>query len=74
VSAIHRVVARNVGPRISVACFFSGVSTPPKTYGPIKELISEENPPLYKEFQVVDYVTKYFSKPLDKTGLDLFRL
>uniref|UniRef100_M1BG57 Desacetoxyvindoline 4-hydroxylase n=1 Tax=Solanum tuberosum TaxID=4113 RepID=M1BG57_SOLTU len=74
VSAIHRVVARNAGPRISVACFFSGVSTPPKTYGPIKELIWEENPPLYKEFQVVDYVTKYFSKPLDKTGLDLFRL
>ncbi|KAK4357039.1 hypothetical protein RND71_022649 [Anisodus tanguticus] len=74
VSAIHRVVAKKVGPRISVACFFSGGSTPPKMFGPIKELISEENRPLYREFLVADYVTKFFSKPLDKTGLDLFRL
>ncbi|XP_006354550.1 deacetoxyvindoline 4-hydroxylase-like [Solanum tuberosum] len=74
VSAIHRVVAKKVGPRISVVCFFNGVSTPPKLYGPIKELISEDNPPLYKDFPLVDYVTKFLSKPLDKTGLDLFRL
>ncbi|KAG5588116.1 hypothetical protein H5410_048550 [Solanum commersonii] len=67
VSAIHRVVVKNVGPRISVACFFNGHFVAPKMYGPIKELISEENPPLYKEFQVVDYITKFFSKPLDKT-------
>ncbi|KAG5588124.1 hypothetical protein H5410_048558 [Solanum commersonii] len=74
VSANHRVVANKIGPRISVACFFNGLLAPSKMYGPIKELISEENPPLYEDFQVVDYVTKFFSKPLDKTGLDLFRL
>ncbi|MCD7453647.1 hypothetical protein HAX54_021743 [Datura stramonium] len=74
VSAIHRAVAKKVGPRISVACFFNGVVTSPKMYGPIKELISEENPPLYKEFQIADYVSEFFSKPLDKTVLDLFRL
>ncbi|XP_060180293.1 1-aminocyclopropane-1-carboxylate oxidase homolog 1-like [Lycium barbarum] len=74
VSAEHRVVANKIGPRISVASFFTGVFEPPKMYGPIKELISEENPPLYKEFLVSDYITKLSSKPPDKSGLDLFRL
>ena len=57
-----------------MASFFNGLLAPSKMYGPIEELISEENPPLYKNFQVVDYVTKFFSKPLDETALDLFRL
>jgi len=57
-----------------VIFFFSGVSTPPKMFGPIKELISEENPPLYKQVLVVDYVSNFLSKPLDKTSLDLVRL
>ena len=74
VSAIQRVVAKKIGPRISVACFFNGLLAPSKMHGPIEELISEENPPLYKDFQVVDYVTKFFLMPLDKTGLDLLRL
>ncbi|WMV47962.1 hypothetical protein MTR67_041347 [Solanum verrucosum] len=74
VSATHRVVAKNVGPGISVACFFNESSVSTKIFGPIKELISEENPPLYKDFQVADYLTNFYSKPLDKTSLDLFRL
>ncbi|MCE3052037.1 hypothetical protein HAX54_051443 [Datura stramonium] len=73
-SVNHRVVANKVGPRMSVACFFTGVFKPPKMYGPINEFISEEKPPLYKEFLVSDYITKFFYKPLDKSGLDLFRL
>ncbi|KAL3812486.1 hypothetical protein ACJIZ3_013754 [Penstemon smallii] len=73
-SAEHRVLANKVGPRISVACFFSGIAEPAKIYGPIKELISEEKVPLYKDFTVLDYVNNFYSRPMDKSGLDDFRL
>ncbi|XP_060180378.1 deacetoxyvindoline 4-hydroxylase-like [Lycium barbarum] len=74
VSANHRVLANQVGPRMSVACFFIGAFAPPKIYGPIKELISEQNPLVYKEFTVSDYIAKFTSRPLGKSALDLFRL
>ncbi|KAL0414333.1 UNVERIFIED_CONTAM: 1-aminocyclopropane-1-carboxylate oxidase1 [Sesamum radiatum] len=44
ISNKHRVIANSIGPRISVACFFNGPGGKVKTYGPIKELISEGNP------------------------------
>ncbi|PSS33789.1 1-aminocyclopropane-1-carboxylate oxidase [Actinidia chinensis var. chinensis] len=73
-SVNHRVLANCVGPRISVASFFAGVFVPPKLYGPIKELISEENPPLYKDFSASDYIEKFLSRALDESGLDQFKL
>ncbi|KAJ9548830.1 hypothetical protein OSB04_021374 [Centaurea solstitialis] len=43
-SVEHRVVANEKGPRVSVACFFSTSLAPStKVYGPIKELVSNEN-------------------------------
>ncbi|KAM3357064.1 deacetoxyvindoline 4-hydroxylase [Capsicum galapagoense] len=74
VSVNHRVLAKKVGPRISLACFFHGAYEPPKIYGPIKEFISEENPQLYQEFLVRDYMAKFFSRPVNISGLDLFRM
>ncbi|CAA3021589.1 1-aminocyclopropane-1-carboxylate oxidase homolog 1-like [Olea europaea subsp. europaea] len=66
----HRVVANHLGPRISVACFFSGPINKDKVfYGPIKELISEENPPVYKEVLLQDYIMKFVTAGLDENFL-----
>ncbi|OIW21126.1 hypothetical protein TanjilG_29782 [Lupinus angustifolius] len=75
-SVEHRVLANSVGPRISVACFFStGLLPSPKLYGPIKELLSEDNPPRYRETTVSEYVTYFIAKGLDGiSALQHFRI
>ncbi|WCJ24001.1 2-oxoglutarate (2OG) and Fe(II)-dependent oxygenase superfamily protein [Euphorbia peplus] len=77
ISVEHRVLANHIGPRISVATFYRSKreSSTPRIFGPIKELLSEDNPPKYREVTVKEYATHFNGKGLDGTSALLhFRL
>ncbi|KAL9240337.1 hypothetical protein vseg_014571 [Gypsophila vaccaria] len=73
-SVYHRVTANSIGPRISAAFFMKGVRTSPKLYGPIKELLSEDNPPVYREFTLHEFHTSFYSRPLNVPGFEHFEV
>ncbi|XP_059654338.1 1-aminocyclopropane-1-carboxylate oxidase homolog 1-like [Cornus florida] len=72
-SVEHRVLTRSVGPRISTACFFSPSSKNiSKQYGPIKELVSDNNPPIYKQVPFTDLAAVRIGQ--NSSVLPLFKL
>ncbi|KAI3903372.1 hypothetical protein MKW98_032026 [Papaver atlanticum] len=75
-SAEHRVLANRDGPRVSVACFLNAkFSDNTKIYGPLKEILSGENPPIYKDITMKEYIDHYIKKGLDGVStLDSFKL
>ncbi|XP_030440927.1 1-aminocyclopropane-1-carboxylate oxidase homolog 3-like [Syzygium oleosum] len=75
-SVEHRVLSKDVGPRLSIACFFTLYEDPAsKMYGPIKELVLEDRPALYREITLGEFMTHYYSKGLDGiSALAPFRL
>ncbi|EYU25981.1 hypothetical protein ABFS82_07G044400 [Erythranthe guttata] len=72
----HRAITSYVGPRISVACFFSGnINNSNKIYGPIKEMISQENPAIYRDIMLGEYVSRFLEAALDNyRGLDYYKV
>ncbi|PIA36436.1 hypothetical protein AQUCO_03400368v1 [Aquilegia coerulea] len=75
-SVEHRVLANHAGPRISVGFFLTtrfDVEAEPN--GPIKELISEDSPPVYRQFSNKEYVDYFFTHGLGgKRSLGCFKL
>uniref|UniRef100_A0A7N1A7G8 Fe2OG dioxygenase domain-containing protein n=1 Tax=Kalanchoe fedtschenkoi TaxID=63787 RepID=A0A7N1A7G8_KALFE len=75
-SVEHRVVANSRGPRVSVACFFTThYAENPRLYGPIKEILSEDNPLNYREITTLEYFQYYHEKgPYVASALSHFKL
>ncbi|CAN1312020.1 1-aminocyclopropane-1-carboxylate oxidase homolog 12 [Linum perenne] len=56
--------------RVSNATFFGHGSTKStRLYGPIKELVSEKNPPKYKEITIGDFYRASYEKGVDGTSV-----
>ncbi|KAL5712150.1 hypothetical protein ACHQM5_014349 [Ranunculus cassubicifolius] len=73
-SVEHRVLARPIGPRISVATLFYPKELD-SLYGPVKELLSEGRPPIYRDTSVKGYLAFYKSNgPDGQSGLPRFKL
>ncbi|KAM7253747.1 hypothetical protein ACFE04_031429 [Oxalis oulophora] len=68
-SVVHRVLVGKVKSRVSTACFFFPSSRKfDSLYGPVKELLSENNQPIYQEVCASEYLTYYQAKGFGTTS------
>ncbi|KAL5717996.1 hypothetical protein ACHQM5_010942 [Ranunculus cassubicifolius] len=73
-SVQHRVLANHVGPRVSVACFLNAHADT-KPFGPIKELISAETGPIYRDVTMLEYFNRFERQGLQvKSDMENFKL
>ncbi|KAK2368855.1 1-aminocyclopropane-1-carboxylate oxidase protein [Trifolium repens] len=77
-SVQHRVLAKHVGPRISVASIFrtnnhshEGMEN---VIGPINELLSKESQPIYRNTSFKEYMTHPLANGLGVSSLSPFKL
>ncbi|CAN1151745.1 1-aminocyclopropane-1-carboxylate oxidase homolog 1 [Linum perenne] len=71
ISALHRVKAQKVGPRLTNATFFGHATSSNSTrmYAPIEELVSENDPAKYKGITIGDFFRASYKKGVDGTSL-----
>ncbi|ANM59043.1 Non-hem dioxygenase N-terminal domain [Arabidopsis thaliana x Arabidopsis arenosa] len=76
ISAEHRVIANGSSePRTSVAIVFSTfMRAYSRVYGPIKDLLSAENPAKYRDCTLTEFSTIFSSKTLDAPKLHHFKI
>lgn len=63
----QRVLTNHAGPRLSVACFLTGKAPSPIIFRPIKELLSDEKPPKYRDTTLREYATQFNAIKFDGT-------
>ncbi|XP_026385014.1 1-aminocyclopropane-1-carboxylate oxidase homolog 1-like [Papaver somniferum] len=72
-SVEHRVLANRIETRASAPCFFKPNNT--RLYGPIKELLSEENPRVHRDTTFKEYTDHFLSKGLGgESALNHFKV
>ncbi|KAL5701951.1 hypothetical protein ACHQM5_027230 [Ranunculus cassubicifolius] len=72
----HRALVNSIEPMVSVACFLSTeFDVANKSFGPIKELITDDSPSIYRDILFKEYMDHLRYEGLDGiSGLDSFRL